>query len=86
MIDCKNSKKSPMQVLTFKDYWMFYDDDIEFNGNKYKNTSCLIYLLINDGTLKTMAFGEKSTSLDILSKKDVNQIGMIAHSWDQICQ
>ena len=48
---------------------MLYDDNIEFNGGKYKNIFRLLDSLINDGVLKPITTCEKSTLLNILDKK-----------------
>ena len=48
---------------------MLYDNDVEFNGKKYKNTFCLLDSLIIDGTLKLTTIDEKSSLLNILDKE-----------------
>ena len=47
---------------------MLYNEDIKFNGKKYKNISHLLESLIKNGALKPMTIEEKSTLLNILEK------------------
>ena len=48
---------------------MLYNEDIEFNGKKYKKIFCLLDSLIEDGSLKLMTTDEKSTLLNTLDKR-----------------
>ena len=56
----KHPFENSISVLKFKDYWMLYDENIEFNNNVYPNTSSLLGVLIQDGTLIEIAMKNKA--------------------------
>ena len=55
-----DSSKDIIPLLKFKDHWVLYDENNEFNGGKHRNAYRLLRNLIDIGTLREITMKDKS--------------------------
>ena len=51
---------NPIPLLLFKNHWMLYEENVTFNGVKYKNNYRMLLALIESGILREITMKDKA--------------------------